>query len=70
MTNYLNTRDGEKFSDTEFEAIPRYSNGDIIDLFDAFCFITDSQREKLTGDDWSRFNEYEIELKYMASEEF
>ena len=67
-TNYLTTRLGNKFTYAEFKAIPRYSNGDIIDLYDAYCFITDEQRERLTGDDWSRCIEYDEELLCMMAD--
>lgn len=67
-TNYLTTRLGNKFTHAEFKAIPRNSDGDIIDLFDAYCFITDEQREKLTEDDWSRCMEYDEELLCMMAD--
>jgi hypothetical protein len=68
MTNYLTTRLGEKFTNAEFKAIPRNSDGDIIDLFDAYCFLTNAQREKLTADDQSRCEGYDEEMRYLAAE--
>ena len=69
MTNYLDTRvTGEPFTDEEFAAVPRNADGDILDLYDAYCFITDEQRKKLTSDDWSRMNDYDEELEYMKAE--
>lgn len=68
MTNYLTTRLGNKFTNAEFKAIPRNSNGDIIDLFDAYCFLTDAQREKLTGDDQSRCQDYDEELRCLTAQ--
>jgi hypothetical protein len=67
MTNYLDTRE-EAFSDAEFAAIPRNADGDILDLYDAFPFITDAQREKLTGDDQSRMEDYDEEIRVMRAE--
>ena len=67
MTNYLTTRLGEKFTNAEFKAIPRNSDGDIIDLFDAYCFLTNAQREGLTGDDQSRCQGYDEDLRYLAA---
>jgi hypothetical protein len=69
QTNYLNEREpGAMFSQAEFIAIPRNNDGDILDLYDAFAFITDAQREQLTGDDQSRCFEYDEELEYLAAE--
>lgn len=63
MSNFLNTREpGENFSQAEFQAIERNADGDIIDLFDAYCFISPEQREQLTGDDQARMNDLDEEL--------
>jgi hypothetical protein len=70
MTNYLDTRkSGQKFTDEEFLAIPRCTSGSIIDLWDAACFITDQQRERLTGDDYSRMVEIDEEIRIMTLDE-
>jgi hypothetical protein len=66
MSDYLNSRDsGKKFTNKEFYNIPRNSDGDIIDLYDAYAFIGNEQREKLSDDDWSRMQEYDEELSYF-----
>ncbi|MGA1073310.1 MAG: hypothetical protein ACO3S3_11675 [Pseudohongiellaceae bacterium] len=67
MSNYLSTRK-KNFTMTEFRAIPRNSDGDIIDLFDAYPFITGMQRLLLTDDDWSRMDEYDEEVRCMMEE--
>ena len=69
MTDYLNNREsGEKFTTKEFNEIPRNSDGDIVDLYDAYAFITKDQRELLSGDDWSRMQEYDDELTCLMAE--
>lgn len=67
MTNYLGTQ-SVPFTNESFNAIPRYASGDIIDLEDAYPFITTAQRARLTGDDWSRMNELDEEMQYLAAE--
>ena len=67
MSNYLSTRT-KNFTMAEFRAIPRNSDGDIIDLFDAYPFITGMQRLLLTDDDWSRMDEYDEEVRCMMEE--
>lgn len=61
MTRYLYTRENP-FTNTEFDAIPRNEAGDIIDLHDAYPFITEAQRDRLTGDDWTRMQEIDEEI--------
>jgi len=58
----------EKFTAAEFDALPRNADGDIIDLYDAFVWFTPQQVEALTGDDYSRVDDYEEELRIMAAE--
>ena len=48
----------------EFKDLPRNSDGDIIDLWDHFLLIKDSQIEMLTSDDWSRYYDLKEELEY------
>lgn len=67
MTNYLDTRE-LPFTEEDFAAIPRNADGDIIDLEDAYPFITDAQREKLTGDDQSRMDALDEEIRVMSAE--
>ena len=67
MTRYLYTRENP-FTNAEFDAIPRNSAGDIIDLQDAYPFITEAQRDRLTGDDWSRMQEIDEEIMCELAE--
>lgn len=67
MTNYLLTQSGP-FTNAAFAAIPRNTDGDIIDLWAAYAFITDNQRERLTSDDWSRMIELDEEMEYLTAE--
>ena len=69
MSNYLMTRDGGKpFTTSEFKAIPRNSDGDILDLTDAYPFITVKQRLLLSEDDYSRMDDLDQEMAVMAQE--
>ena len=52
----------------EFRALPRNADGDLIDLSLAYPFITDEQREDLTGDDWSRCIDLDEELACMLAD--
>ncbi len=67
MTNYFDTRTSA-FTNAEFRAIPRNSDGDIIDFEDAAVFITAAQRDKLTGDDQSRMEDFDEELRCLRAE--
>jgi len=58
----------EKFTAEEFEALPRNADGDINDLYNAFVWFTPEQVNALTGDDYTRVDDYEEELRYMAAE--
>ena len=51
-----------------FAAIKRNADGDIIDLYDAYPYITDKQRELLSDDDYSRMDTLDEELAYLADE--
>lgn len=69
MTDSLNLVTREtKLTDAEFDALPRNEDGDIIDLSKAYVFITDEQREKLTGDDWSRMIDLDEEMSCLIAE--
>ena len=56
------------FTNAQFKALPRNADGDIIDLADAYPFITEAQRERLTGDDYSRMDDLDEEISYLAAE--
>ena len=58
----------EKFTAEEFKALPRNADGDINDLYAAFVWFTPEQVDALTGDDYSRVEDYEEELRCMAAE--
>ena len=56
-------------TDAEFAALERNSEtGDVIDLSLAYPFITDAQRERLSGDDWSRCIDLDEELACMLAD--
>ena len=52
----------------QFAALKRNSDGDIIQLYDAYPYITDKQRELLSDDDYSRMDNIDEELEYLADE--
>ena len=56
------------FTMKQFAAIKRNADGDIIDLCDAYPHITDKQRELLSNDDYSRMDNLDEELQYLADE--
>ena len=63
----------KKYTMREFNAISRNADGDFTDMFEHFLLLTDEQVEMLTGDDQSRYYDYQEELEYemaMAREEF
>ena len=59
-----------KLTNAEFRALPRNLNGDINeDLFDeAWIWTTDEQRAQMTGDDQTRGDNLEEELRCLLSE--
>lgn len=63
----------KKYTMKEFRNLPRNADGDLTSMYDHFLLLTDAQVELLTGDDWSRYYDYQEELEYemaMAREEF
>ena len=56
------------FTMKQFALIKRNSDGDIIDLYNAYPYITDKQRELLSDDDYSRMDNLDEELQYLADE--
>lgn len=56
------------FTMKQFAAIKRNSDGDIVDLYDAYAYITEKQRELLSDDDYSRMDNLDEELQYLADE--
>ena len=59
----------KKFTNAEFAKLARNTDGDIIDLYEVFVWFTTPQKERLTGDDYSRVDDYEEEIRYMISSE-
>lgn len=58
----------DKMTDADFAALPRWTNGRIMDLSDIFYMLTTEQVEKLHGDDWSYYHELQEELEIMMQE--
>jgi hypothetical protein len=52
----------------DFARLERYSNGDIVDLYNIHHLLTDKQIDRLSDDDWSRVQEYQDELRMMIYE--
>ena len=59
----------KNFTDAEFKALPRNDDNDVIDLYSSFIRMTPAQIDALTGDDQSRVDDYEEELRYMIEAE-
>lgn len=55
----------KSFTNAEFQALPRYPNGCIQDLPMHFMWLTNAQKEKLHGDDWSYLDDLEEEARIM-----
>jgi hypothetical protein len=51
----------------EFKALQRNVNGDLTYLKNQWHRLTDEQVNLLTGDDWSRYIELELDNDYMIS---
>jgi hypothetical protein len=63
----------KKYTNKEFKALERNTDGDLCDMYEHFLLLTDAQVELLTSDDWSRYYDYKEELDYevaLAREEF
>lgn len=58
----------KSFTDAEFKALTRNGDGDVIDLAECFMWITPAQIERLTGDDQSRVDDYEEEVRCLMAE--
>lgn len=66
---YFQMERNKNFTDAEFKALPRNDDNDVIDLYGAFIWMTPDQIDALTGDDQSRVDDYEEELRYMIEAE-
>jgi hypothetical protein len=64
----IETAKGNDMTNEEFNKIDRHSNGDIKnDLDMLYITMTDAQKRQLTGDDKSRVDDYEEEMRVMMS---
>ena len=52
---------------SEFKALKLNEDGDIIALADIFYRLSPVQIEALSGDDYSRYDDYSEELRYEAN---
>lgn len=57
-----------KLSDKDFDNLSRNEDGDILNLSNVYYRMTEEQLERLSDDDWSRVNEYELEMEYLKME--
>lgn len=64
------TNRNKVFTDKEFNQIPRNNDGDIshYDIDFIFCWLTEKQINKLSGDDYTRYCDHKEELEYLVSE--
>ena len=65
------THPERKLTDKEFRAIPRNQDGDVLDestFVSAWIFATDSQKKTLTGDDQTRGDNLDEEIRCLAAE--
>jgi len=56
------------FTNAEFESLERNSDGDIIELASCFFLISETQRDGLSEDDYSRMDNYEEDMRCMMEE--
>ena len=47
----------------EFKQLKRNTDGDIVNLYNIHHLLNDKQIDSLTDDDWSRVNEYQLDLQ-------
>ena len=57
----------EKYTMEEFKSLKRNISGDLVYLDEQWHRLTDRQVNLLTGDDWSRYIELELDNDYMIS---
>jgi len=57
-----------KYTNKEFAALSRNEDGDLIDLYESYPWLTDEQKNLVSEDDWSRCVEIEEELLVMFAE--
>jgi len=47
----------------EFRQLERNADGDVVNLYNIHHLLTVKQIDSLTDDDWSRVNEYQLDLQ-------
>jgi hypothetical protein len=47
----------------EFRQLERNADGDVVDLCDIYYLLSEKQIDNLSDDDWSRVNEYNLDLQ-------
>jgi hypothetical protein len=59
-----------KFTRAEFDALPRNEHGDltVADLEMHFCFVPKTFVELLSGDDQTRYDNFQEELRCLAAQ--
>jgi len=58
-----------KFTNKEFKALERNEDGDILDdLESGYTWMTTTQIDNLSGDDYSRVDDYREEMRYMIAD--
>jgi hypothetical protein len=57
----------EKYTMEEFKSLKRNAKGDLVYLDEQWYRLTDRQVNLLTGNDWSRYIELELDNDYMIS---
>ena len=57
----------EKYTMEEFKSLKRNAKGDLVYLDEQWYRLTDKQVNLLTGNDWSRYIELELDNDYMIS---
>lgn len=61
MTDHLDRE--TKFSDAEFDKLERNADGDVIDISTAFIWFTEWQVLRLTGDDQTRVDDLDEDMR-------
>lgn len=60
MLNEIRTK---KYTMKEFKSLERNADGDLLNIYDHFVLLTDRQVSLLSGDDQSRYDELQEELR-------
>jgi len=68
MTYTPTTNEYKRLTNKQFRDLARTPDGDIILLSDVSFRLTETQREKLSGDDYSRDQEYQEEMRCLMAQ--